>query len=293
VKTIDVNTKLVGLLGYPLKQSFSPAMQNRAFEVAGLNYYYFPIEIDTAHLKDVLNAIRWMNFAGCNVTKPNKIEVLQYLDKVDPSASAIGAVNTIKNVDGQLTGYNTDGLGFAEFLEQDQHVDIKKTHFFVLGCGGAGRAIVTVLADRGARSLTLTDMSEAAALNLVDSVRKHTKGSISMAQVGLGSDEMARALEQADVVINATAVGMNPYEADTPLAAKFLDKRMLVCDIIYNPIKTRLMKEAESVGCRTANGLGMVIYQGAAAFSIWTNQQAPVDTMSSVIYDLAGKSLTK
>lgn len=291
MRTIDVNTKLVGLLGYPLKQSFSPAMQNKAFEVAGLNYYYFPIEMDSTRLKDVLNAIRWMNFAGCNVTKPNKIEVLQYLDRVDSSALAIGAVNTIKNVNGQLTGYNTDGLGFASFLEQDQHVDISNTHFFVLGCGGAGRAIVTVLAERGARSLTITDVSESAAQNLVDSVTKHTQASIT--QVGLGSQEMTRKLAQTDVIINATAVGMNPYEAETPLPVELLDRRMLVCDIIYNPVRTRLMKEAESIGCRTANGLGMVIYQGAAAFTIWTNQQAPIDTMSSVILDLANRSHSK
>ena len=290
---IDVNTRLIGLLGYPLKQSFSPAMQNRAFQVAGLNYYYFPIEIDTTHLKDVLNAIRWMNFAGCNVTKPNKIEVLQYLDKVDPSALAIGAVNTVKNVDGQLTGYNTDGLGFAEFLELDQHVDIKNTNFFVLGCGGAGRAIVTVLADRGARRITVTDVSEIAASNLVDSATRHTGGRVAIAQVGLGSEDMTRSLAETDVVINATAVGMNPYEAETPLAVSLLDSKMLVCDIIYNPSKTRLMREAETVGCRTANGLGMVIYQGAAAFTIWTGRPAPIETMSSVIYDLAGKSVAR
>jgi len=281
---IDVGTRLVGLLGYPLKQSFSPAMQNRAFQAAGLNYYYFPIEADPTSLKDVLNGIRRMNFAGCNVTKPNKIEVIPYLDRIDPAALAIGAVNTVQVVEGKLIGYNTDGLGFAAFMEQDMHVDIPSTRFFVLGCGGAGRAIATVLADRGANGLVVSDMSAFAAESLVTAIRDHSQRHVH--QVSPGSVEMRHALEQADVVINATAVGMFPDEGETPLPATWLDKQHLVCDIIYNPLKTRLLREAEALGCRTANGLGMVIYQGAAAFSIWTGLEAPVAAMRAAILEL-------
>jgi len=281
---IDVNTKLVGLLGYPLKQSFSPVMQNRAFQAAGLNYYYFPIEADPTSLKDVLNGIRRMNFAGCNVTKPNKIEVMAHLDRVDPAALAIGAVNTVKVVDGKLIGYNTDGLGFAAFLEQDLQVDMPSTKFFILGCGGAGRAIATVLADRGAGDLFLSDASAVASESLATAIWGHSRRHVH--QVSVGSVKMQQALAQVDVVINATAVGMFPDEDKTPLSAAWLDKRQVVCDIIYNPLRTRLLREAEAIGCRTANGLGMVIYQGAAAFSIWTGLEAPVTAMRAAILEL-------
>ncbi|MBT9158430.1 MAG: Shikimate dehydrogenase (NADP(+)) [Firmicutes bacterium] len=281
---IDVETKLVGLLGSPLKQSFSPAMQNRAFKAAGLNYYYFPIEVTPHGLRDVLQGIRRMNFAGCNVTKPNKIEVLQYLDAIDTAALAIGAVNTIKVVDGQLIGYNTDGLGFAAYLEQDEQIHIPGTRFFVLGCGGAGRAIATVLAARGAKAITLTDMSEAAAANLADSIDEHY--SYKASRLRLGTTHMQDALAEADVIVNATAVGMSPHIDDSPLPL-FLDSTPLVCDIIYNPTTTRLMREAASLGCRTANGLGMVIYQGAAAFTIWTGLAAPVAEMKETILEVS------
>ena len=299
---IDVETKLVGLLGMPLKQSFSPAMQNSAFQAAGLNYYYFPIEVATDGLRDVLQGIRRMNFAGCNVTKPNKIEVMQYLDNIDTAARAIGAVNTVKSVDGQLIGYNTDGLGFAAFLEQDEGICIPSTRFFVLGCGGAGRAIATVLAAKGAGSITLTDMSASAAAHLADSISEHF--SYSAVRVELGTAGMQNAVAAADVVINATAVGMAPYTDDTPLPSEWLgaggrrlaateprlDSKRLVCDIIYNPTTTRLMREAEAMGCRTANGLGMVIYQGAAAFTIWTGLAAPIAAMKETIFRLSARS---
>ncbi|MBT9176290.1 MAG: Shikimate dehydrogenase (NADP(+)) [Firmicutes bacterium] len=298
---IDVETKLVGLLGSPLKQSFSPAMQNRAFKAAGLNYYYFPIEVTTEGLRDVLQGIRRMNFAGCNVTKPNKIEVLQYLDAIDTAALAIGAVNTVKVVDGQLIGYNTDGLGFAAYLEQDEQIHIPGTRFFVLGCGGAGRAIATVLAAKGAKAITLTDMSEAASANLADSIDEHFAYKASCLR--LGTPHMQDALAEADVIINATAVGMSPHIGDIPLPSEWLsaggrrlaaspsllDSTPLVCDIIYNPPTTRLMREAAAVGCRTANGLGMVIYQGAAAFTIWTGIAAPVAEMKETILELSAR----
>ncbi|MBS3986180.1 MAG: shikimate dehydrogenase [Selenomonadales bacterium] len=289
---IDVETKLVGLLGTPLKQSFSPAMQNRAFGAAGLNYYYFPIEVATEGLRDVLQGMRRMNFAGCNVTKPNKIEVMQYLDAVDTAALAIGAVNTVKAEGGKLTGYNTDGLGFATFLEQDEAIHIPSTRFFVLGCGGAGRAIAAVLAAKGAQGITLADMSDAAVASLADSIDQHFSYPVS--RVELGTASMRNAVAEANVVINATAVGMAPYADDTPLpsewlAAGGLDNRQLVCDIIYNPTTTRLLREAAGRGCRTANGLGMVIYQGAAAFTIWTGQAAPVATMKETIAELSAR----
>lgn len=289
---IDVETKLVGLLGTPLKQSFSPAMQNRAFQVANLNYYYFPIEVDTDKLRDVLQGIKGMNFAGCNVTKPHKIAVMQYLDAIDTAALAIGAVNTVKAEGGKLTGYNTDGLGFATFLEQDEQIHIPSTRFFMLGCGGAGRAIATVLAAKGAQGITLSDVSDAATTNLADSIDRHFAYRVSRVQPK--SPSMQDAVAEADVVINATAVGMAPHVDDTPLPSAWLaaggrrlDNRQLVCDIIYNPTTTRLMREAASRGCRTTNGLGMVIYQGAAAFTIWTGLAAPVAAMRETLVKLS------
>ena len=284
---IDVNTKLVGLLGSPLKQSFSPMMQNRAFRAAGLNYCYFPIEVEVEALGDLLGGIRRMNFAGFNVTKPNKIAIMPLLDEVEPSAKVMGAVNTVKVEGGRLIGYNTDGVGFATSLQQDLGLAIDKSAFFMMGCGGAGRAIATVLALRGARKIYLADVEKEKAVELARDVNKLSPCALA---VSVEPGEAREALSQVDVFVNATAVGMNPLEGQTPLPAEWLDKRLVVCDILYNPLKSRLLQEAQQVGCRTANGLGMVIYQGAAAFEIWTGVKAPLTEMRAAIYELSGRS---
>jgi len=282
MRPIDVATKLVGLVGSPLKQSFSPAMHNRAFRAAGLNFAYFPIEAETEDLGDLLRGIRRMNFAGFNVTKPNKIDILPYLDEIEPSALVMGAVNTVKVQGGKLIGYNTDGEGFATFLETDLALDIRSSAFFLLGCGGAGRAIATVLALRGARRIILADAEPQRAVILAGDINALKDCAVA---IKLADADMRAALDEATVLVNATAVGMNPHEDETPIPSGMLDKRHVVCDIIYNPLKTRLLREAEQVGCRTANGLGMVLYQGAAAFEIWTGVKAPLAEMRAAIHE--------
>ncbi|MBS3873914.1 MAG: shikimate dehydrogenase [Firmicutes bacterium] len=279
---IDVTTKLIGLLGKPLKQSFSPTMQNRAFHAANLNYLYFPIEAEVDDLGDLLRGIRRMNFAGLNVTKPNKIAVMPHLDEIEPSALVIGAVNTVKVEEGRLIGYNTDGVGFATSLHQDLNINILGCSFFIMGCGGAGRAIATVLALRGARRIFLADVETNRAVELAADVNKLAA---CAEVVSVDPRETQAALSQVDVFVNATAVGMNPHEDQTPLPAAWLDKRLVVCDILYNPLKSRLLQEAEQAGCRTSNGLGMVLYQGAAAFEIWTGVKAPLAEMRGAIHE--------
>ncbi len=148
---ITVDTKLIGLLGKPLRQSFSPRMQNEAYQAAGLDYLYYPIEVENDHLGDVVNGLRYMNYCGFAVTKPNKIQVIQYLDELDPLAKKMGSVNTVVNTDGKLKGYNTDGEGFVRSLLTQTNCCLNTSIFFCFGAGGAGRAMCSTLAYRGAK----------------------------------------------------------------------------------------------------------------------------------------------
>lgn len=277
---ITLNTKLVGLLGYPLTFTFSPTMHNSTFDHLGLDNFYLPIEVGKDGLEDVLNGIRRMNFIGCNVTKPNKVRVLRYLDEIDELASKIGAVNTVKIVDGKLIGYNTDGYGYVESLKTVIG-DVKGKKFILLGSGGAGRAIAFTLASEGAGKILIfdkaTDCGEKVATEVNAGV-KHCSEYVSLSEANLKN-----AIDECDVIINATGAGMIPNVDVTPIDKCLLRPGIIASDITYNPVKTRFLKDAEEVGCTTHNGVGMLIYQGAKAFEIWTGLEAPVEHMTQTV----------
>lgn len=274
--SFSLNTSFVFLLGHPLSHSVSPPMHNRAFQELGLDFCYFPLEVVDEDLATIFAALRKMRVAGCNVTIPHKLRIMDYLDELDPLAATIGAVNTVVFRDGIATGYNTDGRGFILSLEKEGEISIKGKHVLLLGCGGAARAIAMTLGSYGAAGLIIANRTEEKAKSLAAEVAAKT----GLATTGMGvSQGLAQATAKAEVIVNATSLGMHPNNDQSPLDLSLLRKEHIVADIVYNPRKTKLLLAAEALGARTVEGLGMLVYQGAEAFRLFTGSKPPVAEM--------------
>ena len=283
---VDINTKMITLLGDPLKQSFAARMQNAGYEAAGLNMLYFYTETDNEHLGDIVKGLRYMNFAGFAVTKLNKVKVLEYLDELDPLCEKMGASNTVvKTADGKLIGYNTDGVGFYTSLVEEGKVKVDESVFFCFGAGGAGRAMCSILAYHGARKIYITDYFDSAAEELVKDINENFAPVAEMVPKGDFSKIAA-----CDVVLNASGIGMGAHIGETPMPEEYIQPSQLYFDACYNPDKTQFLLNAEAKGCRILNGLGMSLYQGAAQIELWTGGKAPVEAMRKELLDIiAGK----
>jgi shikimate dehydrogenase len=227
-----------------------------------------------------------MGFAGCNVTTPYKVEVMEYLDEIDETAETIGAVNVMTFKDGRIKGYNVDGIGFYRSFERAAGTSAEGKTLFVLGAGGASRAICATFAMKGAQKIYICNRTQAKA----DELAAHINGSIRECaeSVARRFDDMERALEEAEAVVNTTSVGMHPHEEDVCMDAGLLNRRHWVCDIVYNPVKTRFLEEAEKLGCKTLGGLAMLAGQGAESFRLWTGREAPVERMHQVLNEITG-----
>ena len=272
---VDINTKMITLLGTPLSQSFAARMQNAGYEAAGLNMLYFYTETDNEHLGDIVNGLRYMNFAGFAVTKPNKVKVLEYLDELDPLCEKMGASNTVvKSADGKLVGYNTDGVGFYTSLTEEGGVQVDQSVFFCFGGGGAGRAICSILAYKGARKIYVTDAYEPCANSLVDDINNNFAPVAEYVPYGEYSK-----LAACNVVINAAGVGMGKSIGKSPLPKEYIQSSQFYFDACYNPERTQFLLDAEEKGCKVLNGLGMSLYQGVAQIELWTGKRAPVEAM--------------
>lgn len=279
---VDINTKMITLLGTPLSQSFAARMQNRGYEAAGLNMLYFYTETDNEHLGDIVNGLRYMNFAGFAVTKPNKVEVLKYLDELDPLCEKMGSSNTVvRTEDGRLIGYNTDGSGFYTSITTEGGVKVEGNSFFVFGCGGAGRAICSVLAYNGAKKLYITDIFEASGKSLEKDLIENFGADAEFVPYQDYSH-----VAVCNVIINASGIGMGKTMGQSPLPKSCLKPEQFCFDACYNPAKTQFLIDAEEVGCPILNGLGMSLYQGAAQIELWTGKAAPVDAMMQELLDI-------
>lgn len=280
---IDINTKMITLIGTPLHQSFAARMQNAGYEAAGLNMCYFYCETDDTHLGEIINGVRYMpSFAGCAVTKPNKVKVLQYLDELDPLCQKMGACNTVvKTPEGKLKGYNTDGSGFHISITQEAGLTIEDTTFFCFGAGGAGRAICSVLAYYGAKKIFVTDLFEESGKALVDDINENFSPIAELIPHG----DYSR-IKESDVVINASGIGFGATIGQTPMPEEYIEPRQFYFDAAYNPEKTQFLLNAEAKGCRILNGLGMSLYQGVAQIELWTGKKAPVDAMRQELMDI-------
>lgn len=272
---VDINTKMITLIGTPLSQSFAARMQNAGYAAAGLNMLYFYTEADNEHLGDIVNGLRYMNFAGFAVTKPNKVKVLQYLDELDPLCAKMGASNTVvKTSEGKLVGYNTDGIGFYTSLTEESGVKVDQSVFFCFGGGGAGRAICSVLAYKGARKIYITDAYEPCAKSLAEDINTNFAPVAEFVPYGDYSK-----LAACNVVINASGVGMGKSIGQSPLPKEYIQSSQFYFDACYNPDKTQFLLDAEEKGCKILNGLGMSLYQGVAQVELWTGKKPPVEAM--------------
>ncbi len=264
---IDVQTQLYGIIGNPIRHSLSPIIHNEAFKRIGLNAVYLPFEIKD--LKEAINGIRGLGIRGASVTIPFKTGVIPFLDKVEDVAEKIKAVNTIVNEGGKLIGYNTDWCGALEALEEK--VDLKGKKVVLLGAGGAARAIGFALKRRDCE--------------IIISNRTMDRGDV-LAKELMCIHQPVSSIEglKADVMINATSVGMHPYDQESPLPKQILKEGMTVMDIVYQPLRTKLLQEAEECRCQTINGLEMFVRQGAAQLEIWTGKRPEIGMIKEYLY---------
>jgi shikimate dehydrogenase len=277
----SIRTQLVVLLGAPLGHTLSPAMHNRLFEKLGMDYLYLPVEVSAENLGTVFAGLTQMNVAGFNVTIPHKIRIMSLLDEIDPLAQVIGAVNTICVRDGRTRGYNTDGEGFLTYLERRLSVSIKNKRVFILGSGGAARGIAMTLAFRDISKVFLCNRTAGKAMDLADEINSKIRPCAEA--VPKATQEIKKTLTACDILVNATSVGMHPNDDALPIDKELLYKDLAVVDIVYKPLVTRLLAAARYAGCPTVDGLGMLVYQGALAFKLWTGIEPIVEEMFTAV----------
>ena len=271
---ISGRIKVVGIFGDPIAHTISPYMHNAAFEAMGLEFVYVPWRVRPDSIKDAVSAIKALEIAGVNVTIPHKEKVVPFLDWVDEEAVKIGAVNTIVNKNGKLFGYNTDGRGYWMSLFSETGFDANGKNIIVLGAGGAALAIAFSLLGKKPRSVIIANRTVDRAKSIAGEFAKlHPE--IDLKASGL---DISKYMADADLLINTTSSGMTE-EKKPPLSIHGLSKAAIVSDIVYRPPQTPLLKEAEKAGHKVHRGLGMLIWQGALSFTLWTGLPAPVDTM--------------
>jgi len=272
---VSGKTQICGLIGDPVEHSISPAMQNASFRKLGLDYIYLPFRVAKENVGAAIAGMRALNMRGLNVTIPHKLAVIPYLDRVDDLAEKIGAVNTIVNDNGVLTGYNTDSAGFLRALIETG-VDPKGKNVVVVGAGGAARGIVFALIGNSAK-LTVVNRTLTRAEELARRAREVFGRAPRVS--ALSRPDLAALVKEADIVVNTTNVGMHPAEGESPVPCELLRPGLTVYDIVYNPIKTRLLRDAEAAGAKTIGGVDMLVWQGALAFEKWTGHEALVEVM--------------
>ena len=286
-KRISGHTGLLALIGSPVGHSGSPAMYNYSFEKLGLDYAYVAFDIKIEEVKDAIAAMKTFRMRGCNVTMPCKTEAVKYMDELSPAAKIIGAVNTIVNNDGKLMGYITDGEGFVHNLA-DHGITIKGKKITVAGGGGAATAIQVQCALDGAREISIFNIKDAffeRTLETAEKIRKAVPGIIvnvyDIADVAKMTEEIA----SSDIFTNATIVGMKPMENESVVKdISAFRPGLVVADAVYNPEETRLLKEAKEAGCTCVNGKGMLLWQGVAAFKLYTGQDMPVEEVKELFF---------
>ncbi|WP_168120743.1 shikimate dehydrogenase [Paenibacillus sp. HB172176] len=276
--SIDSHTDLYGVIGDPVRHSKSPIMLNKAFREAGVNGVYTAFHITPDKLGDFITGVRAMNIRGVNVTIPHKQHVMELIDEIDADALAIGAVNTIVNENGRLIGYNTDGIGYVRSLKEEAVASLGGKHIVVIGAGGASRGIVYALLKEKPARVTIANRTIEKAEQLARSL------DCGGTEMHVEPNERLEPLcGEADLVINTTSIGMFPKVEEAPVRGSWMKPGAVASDLIYNPLKTTFLKEAEAQGCIVHSGLGMFIYQGAYAFEYWTGKPAPVDAMREIV----------
>ena len=283
-KLITSKTKIFCVIGHPIEHSMSPIMWNPALQELGIDYVYLAFDVHPKNLEKAISGIRSLDIRGINVTLPHKETVIKYLDEIDSIASKIGAINTIKNDEGTLKARNTDADGAKKALI-DAGCNISGKNIVFLGAGGVARSLAYIMAEES-NSIILTDLIEERAIAVANEIKEKMKvnieGKIS------NKDTINESLKKADILINATPIGMYPRVEDTPITKDMLNADLFVFDVVYNPLETRLIREAAEIGCQTLGGLDMLLNQGILAFEWWTNQKPKKSLMKKKIVEFLG-----
>ena len=271
-------TQRLGIIGYPIGHSISPIFQQAALDHLGIDATYEKWEVTPEGVGDFVNGLRAPDSLGINITVPHKQAVIPFLDEVDEWATAAGAVNTIVNRDGHLSGHNTDGPGFLRALLVETGYDPKGTRALVLGAGGAARGILLALARGGVDSMVIANRTLERAETLA---KLASDNGVKSEAISLSGNALTEAVSGADLIVNCTTMGMShgPDEHGSPISAAQIPATAIVNDVVYTPLLTPLLKEAAAVGATALGGLHMLVYQGVLSFQMWTGQDAPVDVM--------------
>jgi shikimate dehydrogenase len=275
---ISGKTKLYGIFGYPVEHTFSPGMHNAAFAKLRMDACYVPFAVTPENLEEAAKALIPLGLCGLNVTVPHKEKIIPYLDALSEEARLIGAVNTIEIKEGKLMGHNTDGRGFLRSLRENAGFNPKGKQIFVIGSGGAARAVGFSLVLAAAKKIIFADLDSAKANALVTDITDKTGGFVEHIKPESAPD----AASEADCVINATPLGLKKTDP-LPLLAEHIRKKHLICDLVYNPAETGFLKAAKARGAKTLPGIGMLLFQGVIAFEIWTGKKAPVLIMKNAL----------
>jgi shikimate dehydrogenase len=278
----------LGVFGDPVAHSLSPPMQNAALTHAGIDAQYARFHILPNELKDALHLVRELNFIGINLTVPHKIEAVRLVDELDDEAKRIGAINTVAVRGGKLSGFNTDGAGFARAIRSEFSVDLHDLRIMLLGAGGAGRAIAMQCAQAKCERLVVVNRDFDKAKKLVADLLPQFTGPRVLGPVArleaVPWEEKALRfqLEHSDLVVNATPLGLNPNDSPV-LSATLLAPHLMVYDTVYTPGRTPLVAAAVEAGARAATGLSMLLHQGARSFEIWFGREAPLEVMRAAL----------
>jgi shikimate dehydrogenase len=275
----ESGSKLCGVIGNPLTYSLSPKMHNAAFKELGLDFEYQKFEVPEHQFLSTLDDLKSKSFRGLSVTMPYKTKIIQYLDKLDNLASEIGAVNTIVNDNGFLTGYNTDAYGAIEALKNNGiNVESERHKILILGAGGAARAIAFPLARLG-HEIIIANRTFMNGVQLAMEL-----SNITMATV-LNIDNVKDIIDNTRIIINCTPVGMKSKSEESPIPIELIKENMVIFDMVYYPKETFLIKEARNIGAKIIYGYDMLLHQGVKAFKLWTGKEPPIQTMKKVVLD--------
>jgi shikimate dehydrogenase len=275
---ISGKTAIYGIFGHPVEHTFSPGMHNSAFKKLGLDACYVPFAVLPGNLEHAVRAVLPLGLCGLNITVPHKERVLAFLDELSEEAQLIGAVNTIEIRKGRLIGHNTDGRGFLRSLREHGGLDPKGKKFMFIGSGGAARAVSFSLALAGAARIVFQDLDARKASLLANDIREKT----GVSAITIGREALPEHTADADCLINASPLGLKRTDP-LPIPPELVKRKHLVCDLVYNPAETALLKMTKKRGAKGLSGLGMLLYQGVIAFEIWTGERAPVLVMKNAL----------
>ncbi|MCS1350403.1 shikimate dehydrogenase [Mechercharimyces sp. CAU 1602] len=281
---ITAETRLVALLGHPVRHSHSPLMMNHAFRMQGLNYRYLAFDVAPAELEGAVHGLKSLGAVGWNVTIPHKVAMCSWMDELDETAACMGAVNTVVCRNGKWIGYNTDGEGYVRSLVAKTGISLKGQRVLILGAGGAARAVAHALASYGIEAITIVNRTRAKAEELLDSLSaQHPSAPFLSIK---STQELQRlGLSEYTLLVQTTSVGMVPHSDQSPIDPALLHDRLVVSDLIYKPHTTPLLQAAKLKGARLHHGIGMLIHQAALAYHLWTGKEAPLIEMEKVVLE--------